>query len=118
VKEAMEAQKHEGIVELERFCPWTDHLFLLEKLHRTPPIKYVIFGDKDSWRVRAVPVAPGSFESRLALPEKWRGLRDSDLDALLPEAGGVFVHATGFIGGHKTRAGAVAMAKAALAQEL
>jgi uncharacterized UPF0160 family protein len=50
--------------------------------------------------------------SRTPLLEEWRGLRDSDLDKfLLEETGAVFVHATGFIGGHKTLKGAILMAK-------
>lgn len=32
-----------------------------------------------SRRVQAVPISPGSFESRQPLPESWRGLRDQQL---------------------------------------
>lgn len=32
-----------------------------------------------AWRIQAVGVAPGSFESRKALPVPWRGLRDEEL---------------------------------------
>lgn len=31
------------------------------------------------WRIQAVGVAPGSFDSRKALPAPWRGLRDAEL---------------------------------------
>ena len=31
------------------------------------------------WRIQAVGVAPGSFDSRKALPVPWRGLRDAEL---------------------------------------
>ena len=31
------------------------------------------------WRIQAVGVAPGSFDSRKALPVAWRGLRDAEL---------------------------------------
>lgn len=113
VAEAFESRISDEIVVLKQFCPWIDHLFNLEKEYNIN-VKYVIFGEKDSYRVRAVPVSPGSFQSRLSLPEKWCGLRDGDLDAHLSEKGGVFVHANGFIGGHRTLSGAIAMAKDAL----
>lgn len=66
------------------------------------------------WRVQAVSVTPSSFQSRLPLPEKWRGLRDDELSRESGIPGGVFVHISGFIGGNHTKEGALAMAKAAL----
>ena len=89
----------------ETFLPWKEHLFELEEEQPqtiTPdnrPI-YVIYPDESGkWRVQAVPVAPESFESRKALPEVWRGLRDDDLSKASGVDGCVFVHASGFIGG-------------------
>jgi len=64
--------------------------------------------------VRAVPVSSGGFESRLALPEPWRGIRDAEMERVSGIPGCVFVHATGFIGGHLTRDGALQMARRAL----
>jgi uncharacterized UPF0160 family protein len=69
---------------------------------------------RGSWRVHAVSAALGSFASRKALPEQWRGIRDEELSALTGIAGGIFVHASGFIGGNKTESGAEAMAEKAL----
>lgn len=46
-----------------------------------------------------MPITPESFESRKALPEVWRGLRDEALCETSGIEGGVFVHASGFIGG-------------------
>ena len=62
---------------------------------------YVIYPDEtvDDWRVQAVPVSPDSFESRKALPEAWRGLRFEELSEVSGIEGGIFVHASGFIGG-------------------
>ncbi len=51
---------------------------------------------------------------RMPLPEAWRGLRDAQLDAASGIAGGVFVHASGFMGLHRTRDGACQMAIKAL----
>lgn len=53
---------------------------------------------------------------RLPLPESWRGLRDEALDQVSGIPGCIFVHASGFIGGHRTREGALSMARATLAQ--
>ncbi|BFZ55381.1 hypothetical protein PYCC9005_002421 [Savitreella phatthalungensis] len=108
----------------DEFLPWKEHLFDVEAaLGKEGQIKYVVYLD-GSWRIQAVPVGPGSFASRLALPEAWRGLRDSQLDAKLQQenvcsaatSGAVFVHASGFIGGHSSRSGALAMVEAALAR--
>lgn len=106
------------IVVLDEFCPWTE--FLLEYEQETGMAGhhlYVIFEDStgQSWRISAVPVAVDSFQSRLPLPEAWRGLRDAELDAVTGISGGVFVHRAGFIGGHGTREGAIQMATKALA---
>lgn len=100
-------------------CPWKEHLFSLER--ETGPeeigkqLLYVIFpGGSDNWRVQAVPVAEQSFESRKPLPEEWCGIRDSELDRVVGIDGCIFVHASGFIGGNKTRQGALDMALLAI----
>jgi uncharacterized UPF0160 family protein len=83
-----------------------EHLFDLETDEKFTAIeankaKYVVYSDETSgnWRVQAVPVSSESFESRKALPEVWRGLRDEELSRVSGIEGGIFVHATGFIGG-------------------
>ena len=48
--------------------------------------------------------------SRLAIREDWRGLRDQDLEEKSGIEGTIFVHASGFIGGCKTKEGAMKMA--------
>lgn len=74
---------------------------------------YLIFKSKDTWMVRAVPVKPGSHKSRLSLPKAWRGVRDATLDKIVDIDGCVFAHLNGFLGGHKTKEGAIEMAKRA-----
>lgn len=44
-------------------------------------------------------MSPESFDSRKALPEAWRGLRDEELSRVSGIEGGIFIHASGFIGG-------------------
>ncbi|KAJ1959929.1 hypothetical protein IWQ62_004420 [Dispira parvispora] len=105
------------IVVLETPCPWKDHIYAIEeKLHLSTPILYVLYPDtaNGNWRVQAVPVSNGSFESRKPLPESWRGCRDSELSEKTKLPGCVFIHASGFIGGHQTKDGALALARKAL----
>jgi len=96
--------------------PWKGHLYELEKLHGVDPlIKFVLYEDQSGmWRVQAVTVEGTAFENRLGLPEKWRGVRDGDLEDLTGIKGSRFVHAAGFIGGNDRYEGALEMARAAL----
>jgi len=93
-------------------CPFKEHLYELEEEQGVAgEILYVIFTDQNgTWRVLAVGVKDEGFKSRLALKEDWRALRDQDLVEKSGIEGGVFVHASGFIGGNKTKDGALEMA--------
>jgi len=106
------------IMKLPSFCPWQEHMFDLEseeESHRTPLVKYILFGDsRGGWRIQAAPKTRGSFENRLPLPQAWCGVRDAELSATSGIADCVFVHANGFIGGNKTEAGVLQMAIKAL----
>ncbi len=129
VKEAFQQRKNNHtsgqIMVLSRAgIPWKEHLYNLEdteNVRESEKALYVLYPEKEEagskWRVQAVSKSVSSFESRKALPEPWRGLRDAELDKMLGdevEDGAVFVHASGFIGGHKAEAGARAMAAKAL----
>ncbi|KAI0274668.1 metal-dependent protein hydrolase [Gloeopeniophorella convolvens] len=107
------------IVLFEQFTSWKEHLFELEEALTVPAFAkpfYILYPDETggNWRIQAVPVSPESFESRKALPEPWRGVRDDDLSRVTGIEGGIFVHASGFIGGNKTKEGALKMAQKAL----
>jgi len=107
------------IIVFDQYAPWKEHLFELE-LEQAVPVHaqpfYVIYPDETggNWRVQAVSVSPESFESRKALPELWRGVRDEELSRIANIEGCIFVHASGFIGGNKTKEGALEMAKRAV----
>lgn len=124
VRDALEARHSADpsgrIVVLPRFTVWQEHLFQLEKeLGVEHPVLYVIFADSGdgSHRVRAVSESSGSFRSRKALPEAWRGLRAMELRERSGIDGCVFVHASGFIGGNRTLEGALEMARKAVAMQ-
>jgi uncharacterized UPF0160 family protein len=96
--------------------PWKEHLYTIESENpANTKVLYVLYpesGVSDSkWRVQAVGVSAESFESRKPLKAEWRGVRDEDLSAKAGIEGCVFVHASGFIGGNLTRAGALEMAR-------
>jgi uncharacterized UPF0160 family protein len=82
--------------------PWASHVFDIEKEEgQGGKLLFVLYTDnRNQWRVQAVPESEGSFESRLKLPEQWRGLRDGALSEASGFPGATFVHAAGFIGGH------------------
>jgi uncharacterized UPF0160 family protein len=130
VKQAFEsrAQHHPSgqLIVLPRAgIPWKEHLYNIEDeagLADSQKILYTLYPEKEDpgskWRIQAVSKDFASFENRKSLPEPWRGMRDSDLDAVLGddvENGAIFIHASGFTGGHKTESGVRAMAALALA---
>lgn len=107
------------IMVFARAVPWKDHLYSLEAEHSAEKsVLYVLYPESpdegSKWRIQAVARSKESFESRKALPEPWRGVRDENLDELIGIQGCVFVHASGFIGGNRTFNGAMKMASKAL----
>ena len=117
LKSRFESHASGKIMILNSFCPWKEHLFDLENESTSnDKLLYVIYEDdrEKAWRIQAVPMDPNSFESRKALPAPWRGLRDNVLAELTLVPDSIFVHATGFIGGCKTKQGALKMAIKAL----
>ncbi len=49
-----------------------------------------------------------------SMPSEWWGLRDDKLSEVAGVPGAVFCHASGFIGGHATYEGVLAMARKSL----
>jgi len=106
------------IMMFDQFAPWKEHLFDLEeeqKIATDSHPYYVIYPDESgNWRIQAVPINSQSFVNRKGLPESWRGLRDDNLSRESGISNCIFAHASGFIGGNKTRDGALKMARVAL----
>ncbi|TGZ66359.1 hypothetical protein CRM22_005355 [Opisthorchis felineus] len=113
-------------------CPWADHFHELEKLEleklpngnfdvsdlsatTSRPVFCLYRRDDGQWSVQTISTSEKEhFKSRVPLPEAWRGLRDEELSRVVGLPGCVFVHATGFLGIHKTRDGALYMARTSL----
>jgi len=107
-----------SILVMAQACPWKDHLFEIENADAEGknPVLYVLYADTGgSWRIQAVPEDAQSFDSRKKLPSEWCGLRDQILSDKCGEQGAIFIHASGFIGGHANKEGALNMAIKALA---
>lgn len=104
------------IIRFDRFCPWKEHLFALEKeLGITGEIQLALFADNSgAWRVQSVPIEGRDFDNRRPLPKEWRGLRDAELSEKCGIPDCIFVHMGGFIGGNKTFEGALQMARETL----
>uniref|UniRef100_A0A914Q4Q9 Uncharacterized protein n=1 Tax=Panagrolaimus davidi TaxID=227884 RepID=A0A914Q4Q9_9BILA len=99
-------------------CPWKEHFFNIEaeKSLQGENISYVCYPDNNkNWRIQAIPVdAFSAFSNRCPLPETWRGYRDKELSDIAGIEGCIFVHSSGFIGGHQTKEGVLKMADKAL----
>lgn len=95
--------KEGRVLVFDGYASWKDHLFSLEKVLQggiEGKILYVVYPDESNkWRIQCVPESIDSFVSRKGLPEEWRGLRDQVLTEKMGIQGGIFVHASGFIGG-------------------
>lgn len=100
--------------------PWKDHLYTLEASNSdSPKVLYVIYPESaepdTKWRVQCVPESKDSFVSRKPLREEWRGVREEELSKVSGIEGCVFVHASGFIGGNRSREGALELARKSMA---
>src|SRR5690606_18309535 len=51
------------------------------------PTDFVLLPVEGRWRIVAIPPEPGSFDTKVALPEAWAGLTDGDLDAVTGQRG-------------------------------
>ncbi|CAH8570778.1 unnamed protein product [Dicrocoelium dendriticum] len=122
------------IMLLDRYCPWATHFHQLEKAefernsdklrpfdisdpvsYLNRPIYCLYQRDDNSWAVQAISVSDlDHYINRVPFPEPWRGLRDEELSQAIGLTGCIFVHATGFLGIHKTHQGALQMAQMSL----
>lgn len=103
------------ILVLEEYCPFTDHLYEIEKERQEEGrFKFVIFSGNDGWRIRGVNVSSESFALRKQLLPNSLGLRGEELCKSCGIEGCVFVHISGFMGINTTKEGALAMAMQSL----
>lgn len=120
VKQRFDVHSSGEILELEQFCPWKEHLYLLEaELGIQGVPKYVLTENKPGdFRVICVPNTPKSFVCRKFLHKHWRGMRNAELQTISGIQESAFVHANGFIGGAQTREAALQMAVKSLESQV
>ena len=108
---AQAASPDPRILELDRGLPWKNAVFAHDL-----PVAYAVYpASNGNWMVDSMPPEAGSFEQRIPLPQAWAGLPEGELAPVSGVADAVFVHLRRFVGAAKTRAGAVAMARTAIA---
>jgi uncharacterized UPF0160 family protein len=99
------------LLVLERGMPWKGVVFA----HGLPVLFTVSPASNGNWMVDTMPPEPGSFGQRLPLPEAWAGLDAAALAERSGVADAVFVHLRRFVGAARSREGAVALARLAMA---
>lgn len=100
------------LLVLERDVPWKEVVLAAPEYEQ---LLYVVSPDSQAkWHVTTVPDAPGSFGNRKSLPAAWAGLDGEELDAVVGLTGCVFCHRGRFVAGHRTKDGALEMARLAL----
>jgi uncharacterized UPF0160 family protein len=104
--------ENERLLLLEHGVPWKETVL---DSHKYDQLLYVVFPDAQAkWHVSCVPDKAGGFTNRKSLPAAWAGLDGEELDKVTGIKGCVFCHRARFVGGHKTREGAIEMVKLAL----
>lgn len=77
-------------------------------------LKFVVCKNQNDYRILTLRVKKDSFDIRYPLHPDWRGLSNETLDSVSKIKNCIFVHASGFTGGNKTKEGAFEMCKKSL----
>lgn len=104
------ASRDPRILELDWGMPWKSAVFS----HMLPVIYAVYPVSNGNWMVDTMPPEPGSFEQRLPLPQAWAGLQGNALAEASGVPDAVFVHVRRFVGGARSREGALELARRAV----
>lgn len=100
------------LLVLDCDVPWKDAVMGAPEYEQ---LLYVISPDSQTkWHVNTVPDSAGSFSNRKPLPATWAGLDGEELDAVVGIKDCIFCHRGRFVAGHKTKEGALEMARLAL----
>lgn len=100
------------LLVLDNYAPWKEVVLDSPEYEH---VLYVVSPDtQEKWHVNTVPDFAGSFNNRKSLPAGWAGLDGEELDNVTGISGCVFCHRGRFVAGHKTKEGAVEMARLAL----
>jgi uncharacterized UPF0160 family protein len=111
VADAIARAEDPRVIELERNMPWRQTV-----VEQAPEALFVIYPKSDGWAMQAVPVAAGSFDNRIDLPEHWAGLNGHALAEVTGVPDAIFAHAARFYAAAGSRAGIIALVRQAMAE--
>jgi len=96
------------ILIFNKFVPTNDTIFD----HNLEEVLFVIYPNQNNdWMLKCIaPSKTEQMKQRFALPEKWAGLRDKDLQEITKVDDAIFCHTGRFIAGAKSKEGALALA--------
>ncbi len=103
MREAEEAGRR--TLHLDRYLKWKPAYFAAGGADH--PTDLVLFPGRGDWRLVTIPVAEGSREDKVKLPERWAGLEGEELEEASGIAGARFCHRNRFIAAFATRASAL-----------
>lgn len=110
VRGAIEASWGEPVLELDRGAPFRRAISETRADH----ILLVAHPRKTDWVISTVSDPPGSYTTRLDLPEAWAGLEGEGLAAVTGVEDAVFCHRARFMAVARSREGALRLAELAL----
>lgn len=109
--EAYAASPDRRYVVLDRFVP---HAGIASK---QDDLLFVVFPNANGdWAIKTVQKTSASYESKVLLPQAWRGLRFEELARVTGVPDSVFCHKVGFIGAAHGREGALELLRQALVE--
>ena len=96
---------------------WDEHYPCENIVAEFPEPIFIIYPRKtdNSWGVKAIRDDIKSFKNRKDLPASWSGLKDEELQKISGVSDAVFCHRALFFAVAKSKEGAIALAKKALA---
>lgn len=110
VRRAIQERTDPRILIIDPGCPWQDIV-----LKEAPDAIFALLRDDGDWTVQCIPRAQRSKEYRKSLPEVWSGMDGATFAAHTGVADATFVHRGLFICGARSREGALALARLAIA---
>ena len=110
VRQAIEASWGDPVLELDRGAPFRRAILEVGAGH----VLLVAHPRRADWVVSTVSDPPGSYTTRLDLPEAWAGLEGEELAAVTGVEDAVFCHRARFMAVARTREGALRLAELAL----
>lgn len=103
-----------GVMVLDRFLPWQEHLFNSEN-KKADGIMFVVFPSaRGGWNMQCVPDAPCSFGQRKPVPVEWKGAKAEELVKMTGVETVTFCHPAGFLSATGTKEDAIKLALLAM----